>query len=122
MSETDEVQAAIAGELRLLDPEVRQSRKLAGELLDPEFVEVGSSGGRWNRDEMLAVLPAMPGGTTGNRFEVSEVRGVHLAPGLVHLTFEAVISGRLTLRSSIWRRDAAGSWRMYYHQGTAVSG
>lgn len=45
-SATDDVSQAIAGELLLMDPDVRASRERAGRLLDPEFVEVAGSGRR----------------------------------------------------------------------------
>ncbi|MFJ7086867.1 DUF4440 domain-containing protein [Streptomyces griseus] len=119
-----EVSAAIDGELRLLDPAVRLSRSAAETLLDPEFVEVGASGKRWTYEEMLAALPDLEGGgADGPRIEPSEMTGVVLAPGLVHLTYETVLDGRRARRSSLWRRrDGESSWRMYYHQGTPVPG
>ena len=46
------VQAAIAGELRLLDPEVCASPVLVSELLDPEFGEIGASGRRWDAESI----------------------------------------------------------------------
>ncbi|MEU1515331.1 nuclear transport factor 2 family protein [Streptomyces sp. NPDC005811] len=120
--ETDEVREAIAGELRLMDPEVRASRPLARQLLDPEFIEVGASGRRWTYDEMLAALPGMDGAPgVGPRYEPSRFTGVLLAPGLVHLTYETERDGNRVRRSSLWRRrDAAAPWQMYYHQATPV--
>ncbi|WP_405526971.1 nuclear transport factor 2 family protein [Streptomyces avidinii] len=118
--ETDEVGAAIAGELRLMDPGVRMSQSLVRQLLDPHFVEVGASGRRWTYEEMLAALPDMDGSAKdGPRYEPSEMTGVVLAPGLVHLTYETVIDGNRARRSSLWRRQGAGAqWQMYYHQAT----
>ncbi|MEW1910672.1 nuclear transport factor 2 family protein [Kitasatospora sp. NPDC085895] len=120
-SAADEVEQAIAGELQLMDPRVRSSPELAGRLLDPGFVEVGGSGRRWTYATMLAELAGHPGGSEdGPRYEPSEISGVRLAPGLVHLTFEAVLGGRRSRHSSIWRRGRDGGWRMYYHQATRV--
>lgn len=45
--EADDVNQAIAGEPALTDPAVRSSRARFERLLDPEFVEVGSSGRRY---------------------------------------------------------------------------
>lgn len=120
--DTTDVDAAIQGELRLLDPAVRLSRSAAEALLDPEFVEVGASGRRWTYEEMLAALPELDGGDVdGPRFEPSGMAGVVLGPGLVHLTYECVIGGARSRRSSLWRRvEGEGSWRLYYHQGTPV--
>ncbi|MCG5216525.1 nuclear transport factor 2 family protein [Streptosporangium sp. KLBMP 9127] len=58
MTDEDEraVQAAIDGELRLLDPEVRASPALVRELLDPEFTEIGASGRWWDAESILTVM------------------------------------------------------------------
>lgn len=119
---TDDVNQAIAGELQLMDPRVRASRERAAQLLDPEFVEVGGSGRRWTYEEMLAELADHAGSSAdGPRYEPSEISGVLLAPGLVHLTFETMLGERRTRHSSIWRkRDQTAGWRMYYHQATRV--
>ncbi|MFC9620869.1 DUF4440 domain-containing protein [Streptomyces sp. NPDC056930] len=113
------VQAAIEAEMRLLDPEVRASRALVSELLDPEFLEFGASGRRWDATSVLtvtsdgSVAPEAP-------VEVSDMSGVVLAPGIVHLTYFADHSGRRAWRSSVWRLTEVG-WRMYFHQGTLTS-
>ena len=121
-SGVDEIEAAIAGELRLHEPAVRASRTAAEELLDPEFVEVGRSGRRWDREEMLADLPGFETSSdTGPRIEVSQMAGVLLAPGLVHLTYESVVDGARARRSSLWRKgDEGAGWRVYYHHATPV--
>ncbi|WP_217213384.1 DUF4440 domain-containing protein [Streptomyces sp. AC550_RSS872] len=120
MTERDPaVQAAIEGELRLLDPEVRRSAELLGSLLHPEFHEFGSSGRRWDRASALARLPAETG--PSDRYVVtSGIRGVRLAPDLVHLTFDTEYGGRHAHRSSLWRRTPDG-WQIYFHQGTPFS-
>ncbi|MER5793128.1 DUF4440 domain-containing protein [Streptomyces sp. NPDC001980] len=120
--ESAQVTAAIAGELRLMDPEVRASRKPAAELLDPEFVEVGASGRRYAYEQLLAELPDKPGASAdGPRYEPSGMTGAVLAPGLVLVTFEARLGVRRTRHSSLWRRrDEQSGWRMYHHQATVV--
>ncbi|MFE9445486.1 DUF4440 domain-containing protein [Streptomyces sp. NPDC006602] len=120
--EAGDVNEAIAAELRLMDPAVRSSRTRAGQLLDPEFIEVGTSGRRYTYDVMVAGLADDPGSSAdGPRYESSAITGVLLAPGLVHLTYETDFDGRRARRSSIWRkRSEETGWRMYYHQGTPV--
>ncbi|MFE2064816.1 DUF4440 domain-containing protein [Streptomyces sp. NPDC059467] len=120
--ESAQVTAAIAGELRLMNPGVRASRALARELLDPEFVEVGASGRRYGYEQLLAELPDKPGASKdGPRYEPSGMTGVLLAPGLVQVTFEARLGDRRSRHSSLWRRrDGQSGWRMYYHQATVV--
>ncbi|MER5994957.1 DUF4440 domain-containing protein [Streptomyces viridosporus] len=120
--EADDVNEAIAAELRLMDPAVRSSRTEAARLLDPEFTEVGASGRRYTYEDTVAGLPEKPGSSAdGPLYEASEITGVLLAPGLVHLTYETRFDGRRARRSSLWRRrDGETGWRMYYHQGTPV--
>jgi hypothetical protein len=118
MTKRDEraVQAAVAGELRLLDPDVRASPALVLELLDPDFTEIGASGRWWDAESVLTVTgdgsisPASP-------VEVTEMSGAVLAPGIVHLTYVADNQGRRVRRSSLWRLSEDG-WRLYFHQGT----
>ena len=120
--EQEAVRAAIEGELRLMDPAVRSFRSETLRLLDPEFVEVGASGRRYTYEEMVAELAEHPGSAEGGPvYEPSDIVGVLLAPGLVHLTYETRFEGRRARRSSLWRRrDEETGWRMYYHQGTPV--
>lgn len=113
------VQAAIDGEMRLLDPEARASSSCVLELLDPEFTEIGASG-RWlNMDSVLSVT-GDGSVTPESPVKVSEMTGVVLAPGLVHLTFFTDHEGRRARRSSLWRLTDTG-WRMYFHQGTLAA-
>ncbi|AVV47837.1 DUF4440 domain-containing protein [Streptomyces sp. P3] len=113
------MQAAIDGELRLLDPEVRASPARVLELLDPEFTEIGASGRRWDVESILTVTS---GGSVSpeSPVKVSEMSGAVLAPGIVHLTYFADNQGRRAWRSSLWRLTETG-WRMYFHQGTLTS-
>lgn len=113
------MQAAIESELRLLDPEVRASPARVLELLDPEFVEFGASGRRWDVESVLEVTS---GGSVSadSPVKVSLMTGVLLAPGVVHLTYFADNQGRKAWRSSVWRLTESG-WRMFFHQGTLAA-
>ncbi|MGQ4598660.1 DUF4440 domain-containing protein [Nocardia sp. R6R-6] len=118
------VRAAIAGELRLLDPAVRSSAEHLAELLDPEFSEIGASGRWWSRSAIIAALAA-DSRPSDEPIRVSEMRGALLAPDTVHLTYvsDSPMSDdavRRVRRSSVWRRSERG-WRLYFHQGTPSS-
>ncbi|WP_411104943.1 DUF4440 domain-containing protein [Streptomyces sp. cmx-4-9] len=112
------VQAAVDAEMQLLDPEVRASPHRVLELLDPEFVEFGASGRRWDVESILSVTS---GGQVSQEspVKVREMSGVVLAPGVVHLTYFADHQGRRAWRSSVWRLTETG-WRMYFHQATVA--
>ena len=111
---SEAVQAAIDAELRLLDPEVRASAERVSELLDPEFVEFGASGRRWDATSILTVTSS---DASGPPITVSDLSGTELAPGIVHLTYLSDNDGRRARRSSLWRHSPTGRW-MYFHQGT----
>ncbi|MBO1335989.1 DUF4440 domain-containing protein [Streptomyces sp. VRA16 Mangrove soil] len=115
--EQAQIQAAIDGELRMLDPAVRASDEAVTALLDPEYFEFGASGRRWDRETILEVTGS--GGISAeDPAVVTEMAGTLLAPGVVHLTYRSADHGRRVWRSSLWRRGVDGVWRMYFHQGT----
>ncbi|MFF9849541.1 nuclear transport factor 2 family protein [Streptomyces litmocidini] len=122
VNDEDIVAEVVERELQLMSPAVRSSRERVAQLLDPEFVEVGASGRRWDHRSMLAALPVMQGAADdGPQYVPTGMTGTVLAPGIVHLTFETVLDGRRARRSSIWRKsDEESGWRMYYHQATPV--
>ncbi|MFF4058716.1 DUF4440 domain-containing protein [Streptomyces sp. NPDC001668] len=110
------VAAAIQGELRLLDPEVRASPDSVGALLHPEFHEFGASGRHWDRASIIAALAGATDQGAGP-ITASGMKGVELAPGLVHLLFDTERNGRRAHRSSLWRLTPSG-WLLYFHQAT----
>jgi hypothetical protein len=115
-----DVQAAIAGELRLLEPSVRQAAEKVEALLHPDYFEFGASGRRWDRCgivEMMTAEHAPAGEQTA--VVVSELAGVRLADGIVLVTYISQDSQRRCRRSSLWRQTTAG-WRVYFHQGTTI--
>lgn len=117
MATDPDTDAVIAGELRLMDRIVRRSADPgtgAAALLDPSFVEFGSSGRAWERDTMLAALQADDTPAP----DVRDLTTTRLAPDVVLLTYRTFRERRSTLRSSVWRRDGDGVWRVVFHQGT----
>ncbi|MFJ7077336.1 DUF4440 domain-containing protein [Streptomyces sp. NPDC098781] len=110
------VEAAVEGELRLLQPQVRSSAELLAQLLHPQFREFGASGRHWDRTSIIESL--VSGEDAGPRpVVVSRIDGVQLAPDLVHLTFDTEYNGSHAHRSSLWRLTEDG-WQMYFHQAT----
>ncbi|MFJ5995339.1 DUF4440 domain-containing protein [Streptomyces sp. NPDC092370] len=113
------VESAMEGELALLTPKVRRSPERVGALLHPDFHEFGASGRHWSRAAIIASLAATtePG---GRPVTVSALRGVQLAPDLVHLTYDTEYDGARAHRSSLWRRTE-GRWLLWFHQATPFS-
>jgi glyoxylase I family protein len=117
-------QEALAAELKeleeqLLLPDVRKSPRLV-ELLADEFIEFGSSGRVYTKDDLVAVLQA----ETRVVQTTSDFWVTTLAPDVALLTYRIRRLSQPpvdTLRSSIWRRSA-GKWRMVFHQGTVAQG
>lgn len=116
-------QDAIAAELKeleelLLLPDVRKSARLV-DLLADDFIEFGSSGRVYAKQDLVAVLQAeSPTAQTTSGFKVTS-----LAPDVALLTYRIRRHSQPTvdtLRSSIWRRSN-GNWQMVFHQGTVTS-
>lgn len=108
---SDEEQV-IALERSLLTDDVRSDPAAVAALLDPTWSEIGASGRRWNRDEMLAeVTPLLPA------VECQVLSTQRLADDVVHVVWRAQSAAGSRLRSSIWVRSA-GAWRQRFAQGT----
>ncbi|MFF8935969.1 DUF4440 domain-containing protein [Streptomyces paradoxus] len=114
------VESAMEGELALLTPKVRRSPERVGALLHPDFHEFGASGRHWSRAAIIASLAAATAEPGADPVAVSALRGVQLAPDLVHLTYDTEYDGSRAHRSSLWRRTE-GRWLLYFHQATPFS-
>jgi hypothetical protein len=106
-------------EERLLQPIVRRSAGEVSELLAHEFIEFGSSGRIFEKQQIIASLQTEP---TVRRSLVDFNTSV-LAPGIVLVTYRLIRQGTsdeppiYSLRSSIWKL-IDGRWQMVFHQGT----
>ncbi|WP_455210262.1 nuclear transport factor 2 family protein [Kaarinaea lacus] len=104
-------------EKQLLTAEVRRCTQVVSELLADEFIEFGSSGRIYNKQQILESLPLDTATRTLSQFTTTR-----LAPDVMLATFRStrVESGKPsvhTLRSSIWNR-IEGRWKLVFHQGT----
>ena len=106
--------AVVELELSLLRHAVRTDRRRLEALLHPEFVEVGSSGRRWIRAELIE---AMVGEPDRGEPEVRDIAARAIDRDTVLVTYTTVRDGRSTHRSSTWVRDD-GRWTVRHHQGT----
>jgi hypothetical protein len=106
-------------EERLLRPEVRCSPDEAGKLLATDFIEFGSSGAVYSRQQILeALAKESPMESSATDFSVRV-----LCDGVVLVTYRSARNDRASgqewhsLRSSIWK-FVDGRWLMSFHQGT----
>ena len=114
----------IAGHLRrneeaLLNPNVRKDRRQVESLLDEDFLEFGSSGRAWSRNQIFELL-------ANEKYAAAEMEDfecARLAEDVALVTYRAVRTDAdsgarsSSLRSSIWT-NKSGVWRLRFHQGT----
>ncbi len=103
-------------EASLLDPLRRANAQFLEQILAEDFIEIGSSGRRYSKLEIVSSLPAAPnfsGPRTIGDFEIKRV-----TPKSVLALYQIKETG--TLRSSLWRHSENG-WEMVFHQGTPAA-
>ena len=123
MSGITELEAEIRRlEERLLTPEVQAAPEELARLLADDFLEFGSSGRVFDRQQVIAMLPLQP----KEQFALTEFQVRLLAPTIALAMYrvarpeEQHEAPHGSLRSSIWR-CTAGRWQMVFHQGTPTS-
>ncbi|KKR32472.1 MAG: hypothetical protein UT64_C0033G0006 [Candidatus Falkowbacteria bacterium GW2011_GWF2_39_8] len=108
-------------EHELLDPEVRKSGKRIGELLADDFFEFAKDGKKYNKKEIIDILPSCP----EEIFATSNFDVLEISSNTVLVTYIAdrkVIKTEeksKTLCSSIWQ-ERNGKWQMIFFQGTTA--
>jgi hypothetical protein len=120
----DEIAAhLLALEQVLLDPAVRRDRSRVARLLAEDFVEIGSSGRLWLREEILTLLETEVYAPPA----LEDFACRLVAPGVALATYQTLRTDaqtgtrQITLRSSIWVHDTDEDfWRIRFHQGTRV--
>jgi hypothetical protein len=105
----------ISLETSLLDESVRKSERII-ELLADDYVEFGSSGTAYTKDQVIAALKDEP----PRNIKASEFKAREFIPGNVLVSYLATQDGKHTLRSSLWQHRA-GKWQLVFHQGTVVT-
>jgi hypothetical protein len=105
-------------ELSLLTPAGRSSAEYLHRIVSEDFREFGTSGRTYDKSDAIAALlssPSPPAADPTSPPTLLDFRAQEVAPGVVLATYRT----RLSLRSSIWRREGE-NWRLYFHQGTVV--
>jgi hypothetical protein len=108
-------------ETDLLKSEIRMSFEKINELISDDFIEYGSSGLVYNREDILKRLPQ------GHSpfYTLSDFEMIVLSEDIVQTRFKTNrvnLDGTETssLRTSLWR-NTNNSWQMFFHQGTIVA-
>jgi len=117
VKQEDYLAAVEALERQLLDPRIRSSRERLDQLIAADFIEFGSSGRAWSKNEIIEALLQSPGREIG----VESIESRCLCDDVVLVTYRSWRVGEAdpaaALRSSIWRRQG-DTWQLVFHQGT----
>ena len=99
-----------------LNPAVRRDPIRVGALLAPDFVEIGRSGRRWNRAEVMAALAAEK---PGDAPKTDDWECLWLSDDVILVTY--VIHGvdRDSRHASVWN-VATNPPLLRFHQGTFI--
>ena len=107
-------------ETELLRPDVRSNTGKVAELLADDFFEIGESGKRYTKKDVLEALK----NEAEMKFTIDNFAVVPFGPDVVLATYHVRKSMQETgsesrsRRSSLWKRSD-GRWQMVFHQGTA---
>ncbi len=107
-------------EERLIQPNVRQSVDELAALLADSFVEFGSSGRIYHKQDIIAALQS----ETVSQITISDFQMQKLGTEIVLVTYKATrqtfTAAAHSLRSSIWQ-CISGQWQIVFHQGTPIN-
>ena len=108
-------------EEKLLTPQTRSSPEELGRLLADDFIEFGSSGRVYNKQQIIDALA----GESGSMITLADFQVRPLASKVVMATYRTTdrsspnLPTRRALRLSIWRFESS-RWQMVFHQGTPI--
>jgi len=125
LPDTDPELLNILAELSKREPifhrhELGTTRRDFEKMMVDDFWEVGASGRRYSRADVLAELEKRHSEPHADAWETSEFRCQRLAQDSYLLTYTLLQDGtRLSRRTTIWQRTSDG-WKIVYHQGTIV--
>lgn len=117
--------AGVLEELKLREPifhrpEFGTSRGDFEAMTEPDFWEVGASGGRYSREFILDELERRNAEPVEDKWEACDFHCAEIAPDNFLVTYTLLQGERVTRRVTIWRRRA-GHWKIVFHQGTIVT-
>ena len=106
-------------ERELQSPATRGDARRLGELLALDFVEIGASGRRWERDAILELLARESAAPDSPELHVRGLEARALTGDVIQVFWESERDGARARRSSLWRRTDQ-RWQQTYHQGTPL--
>lgn len=129
LPKTEERLLSVLEELKAREPifhheELGVTREALERQTADDFWQVGASGLAYDRAHIVeTVEKRFLEGTEldTSRWVSKEHWCRELGPDNYLLTYVLDQNGRLSRRSTIWRREAAG-WQIVYHQGTLITG
>lgn len=101
-------------------PEFGTTRADFERMTETTFWEVGASGRRYSREQVLNELERRYRNHLDDSWETRDFHCLEIAADNYLLTYTLIQGARITRRSTIWRRTTEG-WKIVYHQGTLVS-
>ena len=110
-------------EEQLLKPEIRHLPDQVGDMLSADFVEFGSSGGVFNKQQVIEALEQEGPPDPSIRLSLVDFIARRLASDVILVTYRTIqevgpgAKQESRLRSSIWKL-IEGRWQMVFHQGT----
>lgn len=103
-------------EEKLQQPQIRKSQEDLDILLDDGFLEIGSVGKIFNKQDVLNNLPQENDVT----WAMSEFKVLLEKKDMVVVTYKACKNKtQFSLRTSIWKKYG-DNWKMFFHQGTKI--
>lgn len=112
-------QAIAAREPIFHRPELRTLRADFDVMMAPGFREVGASGRKYTRRDVLDVLEVRHAQPADEDFSISDFACQELAASLHLATYELTLGNRVSRRSTLWRHTDS-KWKIVCHQGTLV--
>jgi hypothetical protein len=100
-------------------PQFGTARADLENMTDPSFWEIGASGRRYSREDILEIVEKRYESAAEDAWETRDFYCLEIAPDNYLLTYTLSQGKRVTRRSTIWRRTVH-DWKILYHQGTLV--
>jgi hypothetical protein len=100
-------------------PEFGTTRADFEKMTETTFWEVGASGQRYSREQVLNELEKRYPTDAEDSWQTGDFHCLEIGADNYLLTYKLIQGARVTQRSTIWRRTAEG-WKIVYHQGTVV--